>query len=87
MPVKPNLELHIDELILHGFAPADRYRIAEALQQELSRLFTAEGVPMTLNQGSAIAMLDGGEFAYTQDMNAQTIGVQVAHSIYGGLNQ
>ena len=37
-----NLNLHIEELVLHGFAPGDRYRIGEAVQQELTRLFAEQ---------------------------------------------
>jgi len=43
------IEIVIDELVLYGFAPADRYRlgtehlIREALTGELTRLFTERG--------------------------------------------
>ena len=31
--MKPqNVELHIEELVLHGFAPGDRHRIGEAVR-------------------------------------------------------
>lgn len=82
----PNIQLHIDELILHGFSPADRSRIAEVIQTELARLFASKGVPRTLTQGGAVPVLDGAEFEFTPGMSAQAIGLQVAQSIYGGLN-
>jgi hypothetical protein len=28
-----NINLHIDELVLHGFASTERYRIADAVEQ------------------------------------------------------
>ena len=34
--------LRIEEVVLHGFDPRDRHAIAEALREELGRLF-AEG--------------------------------------------
>jgi hypothetical protein len=37
------IEVSIDELVLHGFAPADRIRIREAVTTELARLFTEHG--------------------------------------------
>jgi hypothetical protein len=44
--MKPGeIEVHIEELILHGFEPINRWRIADALQQELRRLLGANGVP------------------------------------------
>jgi hypothetical protein len=43
--MKPvNLELHVEELVLHGFAPGDRYRIGEALERTLTQLFVEQGV-------------------------------------------
>ena len=31
------VELHIEELVLHGFPPRDRARIGDAVQAELDR--------------------------------------------------
>ncbi len=37
MKPKPyNIELHIEELVLHGFSPNDRHAIGEAVQRELT---------------------------------------------------
>ena len=38
-----NIELHIEELVLHGFSPRDRDAIGEAVQRELTRLFVEQG--------------------------------------------
>jgi hypothetical protein len=80
-----NLNLHIEELVLHGFAAGDRYLIREAVQQELSRLFVEQGVPPALAQGGAIERLDGGSFEMAAGMKAGAIGTQIAQSIYQGL--
>jgi len=34
-----SVEIYIDELVLEGFNPADRYKISEAITAELTRLF------------------------------------------------
>ena len=80
-----NLELHIEELVLHGFAPGDRYRIAEAVQAELARLFTEQGVPPSLAGSSGVARLDAGAFQVAENAKATAIGDQVAQAVYGGL--
>ena len=80
-----NLNLHIEELVLHGFALGDRYRIGEAVQQELTRLFAEQGVPPSLAQGGEVGRLDGGRFEMAAGMQAGAIGTQIAQSIYGGL--
>ncbi len=86
MNTPSGIALSIEELILVGFAPADRYRIAEAVQNELTRLLASEGVPPALTQGGAIPWIDGGTWTLNQGMNAQDIGTQIARNIYGGLN-
>jgi hypothetical protein len=80
-----NVELHIEELVLHGFERGDRDRIGEAVQQELTQLF-AQGVPPSLAQGGTIGRLDGGGFEMTAGMQSGAIGIQIAQSIYGGLD-
>ena len=47
-----NIELHIEELVLHGFEPGDRHRIGEAIERELARLFAEQGTPPSLAQGA-----------------------------------
>ncbi len=82
-----NIELHIEELVLHGFAPADRYAIGEAVQRELTRLFTEQGVRPTLANARQIERLDTGAFHVKRGSRADAIGTQVAQSLYGGLKQ
>lgn len=81
------IEVNIDELVLHGFSPADRYRIGEALEGELTRLFTEGGLPSGLAKGSQVDRLDGGSFDVKQGSKAESIGVQVAKSVYGGIKK
>ena len=76
-----NVELHIEELVLHRFAPGDRHHIAEAMQQELTRLL-AQGVPRSLANSQELGQLDGGSFEMVAGMPPAAIGIQVAQSIY-----
>jgi hypothetical protein len=79
-----NIELHIEELVLHGFSQGDRYRIAEAVERELTQLFTEIGVPQSLSNGGEIERLDGGAFEMTHRSKPEGIGAQVARAVYGG---
>ena len=36
MTARPSIELHIEELVIHGGNPADRHRIGEAIEVELA---------------------------------------------------
>jgi len=78
------VELRVEELVLHGFAPSDRYLIAEAIERELARLLAEEGVPPSLAREGEAAMLDAGEFHAARGSRPEAIGAQVARVIYGG---
>jgi hypothetical protein len=83
--MKPvNVELHIEELVLNGFAPGDLYLIGDVVERELTSLFTEQGTPPSLAQGSEIERLDGGTFEMRPGSGAETIGVRVAQAVYGG---
>ena len=86
--MKPyNIELHIEELVLHGIAPKDRYAIGEAVQRELTRLLTEQEIHPSLRQGREVARLDGGTFNVKQGTKPDAIGAQVAQSVYGGMKR
>ena len=82
-----NIELNIEELVLHGFSPGDRYRIGKAVERELTRVLADRGVPQSLERGGDVANMDGGEFEVAQGSRAQVVGAQVARAVYGGLRK
>lgn len=81
------VELYIEELVLHGFEPKDRYRIARAMEGELRRLFAEHGMPPSFLRNGEIDHLDSGAFEVAPKARAQPIGAQVAQTIYGGLSR
>lgn len=82
-----NIDLHIEELVLHGFSPNDRYAISEAVQRELTRLFSEQGIHPSLRGGFEVERLDGGTFNMKQGAKANIVGTQVAQAVYGGLRK
>lgn len=80
-----NIELRIEELVLHGFDPVDRYRIAESVEAELGRLFTEGGMPPSLARRGEIRHLDVGAFEVGADLAPEAIGAGVARSLQEGL--
>lgn len=77
------LDLHIEELVLHGFAPQDRHAIADAVQLELSRMLSA-----TARQDGARefpARLDGGTFQVKAGARPQTTGREIARAVFRSL--
>ena len=85
--MKSNLDLRIQELVLHGFEPGDCHRIGEAAERELSRLFTEQGTPPALVQEREVAQLDGGTFEAERGSTLEAVGVQVARAVYEGLTR
>lgn len=81
------IHLHIEELVLHGFAPGDRHRIGEAVQLELARLLTKEANPPALTKSAQIDRLNGGTFQMTGTARPEATGAQVARAVFGGLKQ
>src|SRR3954464_11756015 len=62
---KPSVELHIDELMLHGFASSERYAIGDAVERELARLFEKQGVPNSLRSEKTTDEIKGATFNAT----------------------
>jgi hypothetical protein len=80
--MKPShIEVVIEELVLHGFAPGDRRRIGDAIERELARLLAVQGLP-AFATGLALDRIDGGTFQATPGAPAGTLGGQVAQQVY-----
>ena len=76
-----DVELRIEELVLHGFPSGDRHRIAEEIQRELTRLANVGGV----SEGAkslAIRNLDGGAIHVNP---GKTAGAEIARAVYGAI--
>lgn len=76
-----SVEIHIEELVLHGYAPQDRYRIAAAVEAELVRLFTEKGLP-SLTGVASYPLLNGHQFQLSNVQTDQVTGNQIAGAVY-----
>lgn len=82
-----SVELHIEELMLQGFADVEGRRVGDAVERELARLLNEQGAPPAIRGGGEVARLDGGAFEVQPGSDPETIGVSLARAIYGGLGQ
>jgi len=78
-----HITVHIEELTLSGFAPADRYRILDAVAVELERLIAAS--PESFTRDAAIDKVDGGAFDLRRGAAPRAVGEGIARSVHGGL--
>src|SRR5215216_6516143 len=78
-----SFRVHIEELVFHGFAPDNRYEVADAIQHELVRLLTERRESVEAISGRDA--IDAGGFIVKQEARGSEIGTQLAQSIYRGL--
>jgi hypothetical protein len=83
---QPSLELHIDELVLRGFAPNDRYVIGEAVERELALLLGEQDIPNLLQSDNATDEIKGATFNMLPNAKPPGIGRQIAGAIYQGFH-
>jgi hypothetical protein len=80
------VQIHVEELVLHGFVARDRHRIGAAFERELTRLVERDGAHRweARHEGHT---LDGGTFEIGPDMSPRAIGVQLAQTVHTGLGR
>ncbi len=83
--MRPRVEIVIDELILHGFSPAERYAIGDSLSQELERLVVEQG--FQAHQNADIPVLKAAPVKLQPDAKSDQVGSQVAQAVFGGLKR
>jgi len=79
------VEVRIDELVLHGFAPRDRHAIAAGVEEELAWLFTGQLPAAAQGSNQWRDRVDGGAFPLPRGARPHAIGALIARAIHGGL--
>jgi len=74
------IEVHIEELVLHGLPRSARWQIADAIETELRARLTKDGVPAAWQ--SSPTQLDAGS---VKSSTYAKLGAEVARATYGGL--
>lgn len=81
------LKLHIEELILHGFADRDRQLIGAAIEQELARLLTEAGPKNLPVRSLELGRVDAGSVHLGPDTQPHVVGRHVAERVFSQLTQ
>lgn len=81
-----SVEIHIEELVLHGFRPGNLHRIGDALQQELAHLLEACAFSPHVQKGFALDHVDAGTVRMNAGENAEVIGGKIARALYRELS-
>jgi hypothetical protein len=80
-----NVELQIDELILHGLPCGQRDRIAAAVEAELQRLVDEGGLPPSLAAGGRLPQVQVDDLQVAAGNRPGAVGAQIAGSVYSSL--
>lgn len=80
------IELNISELVFHGFAPAEAYRIKDAMERELNRLFSTQGVSKQFSHNLDLPLLNLGK-VQSKGLSPESMGAQLANTVFEGLTQ
>jgi hypothetical protein len=81
------IEIHIDELVLHGFDAVDRYAIGDAVSAELARLIAEQGSPALFTHSLHIPSLQMSPVQIAPGaVHPEGVGAQVANQLYQSLN-
>jgi hypothetical protein len=83
---RASIDFRVEELRLSGFKAADRYAIGDAFERELARLFQERGIPTMIGEQIEIGDINGGALALERGLDAETIGHELARSVYEGLS-
>ena len=79
------IELHINELVLHGFPLGEQQRIGEAVRQELLRQLGERDIPDVLTRQNNVSRLNAGSIQAERGSKPERIGMQVAQAVYGSV--
>ena len=87
MGMKQTVNVHIGELVLHGFPPSECRRIAPFIEQELARLILKQGLPQRFRNPVSLERVNGGVIHLRSKRDAASTGVGISRAIYRSFRQ
>jgi hypothetical protein len=76
------IEVHIDELVLHGFAPHGRARIGDAVEHAITTALAAHAGGLAADGGDAHAdLVDAGAVHVSAQPSAGAVGTAVGNAV------
>jgi hypothetical protein len=85
----PNIRVHIERLVLDGLPIERRHgpHVQAALEAELSRLLTENGLTASLQAGGALPGMRANAIQLAPGSSPAQIGQSVAQSVYDSIGQ
>ena len=84
-----NIALHIERLVLEGISLTHRQQslLQGAVEAELGRLLSGNGLAVDLNSDAAVAGIEAGDIQLSHENDPVRLGQQVAWAVYKGLSR
>jgi len=86
--MKPNIHLHIEQLVLRGveLTPTQRRQLQASIEATLTNQLTQGGLaPELLRGGSPVVSVKG--IQWNSGQGAAQLGQKIARSVYGGIGR
>ncbi len=82
-----NIHVHIERLVLDGLPiwHSQRPLVQAAVESELARLLSTDGLAANLMAGGAMPYISGGNIQLKSEGDPGFLGQQIAQAIYGGI--
>jgi len=77
------VELHIEELVLHGFEHHQREDVAAAVEARLAELLAERGVPDALLEDADVDRIDAGTVDARRNSSPAAFGTALARTLDG----
>ena len=76
-----SIEVHIEELVLHGFDPRARWNIGDALESELRELLIEKGLPAAWQKSTE--HINSSSLRADSLTKPSVAGRRIARAVYG----
>lgn len=80
------IEVHIDELVLHGFSPHDRHQIGDAVRMAIFNQLSESGLHGKLTEGGFTPYINAGTITLNATQKPAMIGSNIGDAIYKGFS-
>ncbi len=86
---RPNIHLHIEQLLLDGLdiGPGQGTKVKASAEAELMRLLTEGGLASSFYEGGVMPSVEANPIQINRDANPSRLGVQIAEAIYRGIGK
>jgi hypothetical protein len=81
------IELHVERLVLSGFAAGAERVIEATFREELARLLTARGMAAPAGSAYGLERVDAGTVTLPSASDPQAAGREIASAVYGSLSR